>query len=73
MEKDKLSTVEQIYVKETTACQITGHSVQTYRNYRHLGKGPKYVKAGRSVRYFLPDLYEWMESRKITPDAERPE
>jgi predicted DNA-binding transcriptional regulator AlpA len=31
------------------------------------GEGPKYVRAGRSVRYRAADLAEWLESRVVDP------
>jgi predicted DNA-binding transcriptional regulator AlpA len=59
------------YVDEKVVSQITGLSLPTLRNYRHLRKGPPYLKVGRAVRYSLQDLYEFMESRKIkTEDSE---
>lgn len=32
-------------------------------------EGPKYVRAGRSVRYRAGDLAEWIESRVVDPSA----
>jgi predicted DNA-binding transcriptional regulator AlpA len=31
------------------------------------GEGPKYVRAGRSVRYRTTDLAEWIDSRVVDP------
>ncbi|MFH8566326.1 helix-turn-helix transcriptional regulator [Streptomyces sp. NPDC017988] len=32
----------------------------TLANWRYRGEGPRYVKAGRSVRYRLVDLDSWL-------------
>jgi predicted DNA-binding transcriptional regulator AlpA len=56
---------KEVYVRDIQAAEIVGLSVQTLRNYRFHGKGPDYVKRGRSVRYPVSALYEWMESRRV--------
>jgi predicted DNA-binding transcriptional regulator AlpA len=53
------------YINEKVVAEKTGYSLATLRNWRHLGKGPNYVKVGKSVRYPLKDLVEFMESHKI--------
>jgi len=53
------------YLTEKQVSEITGRALQTLRNERFLGKGIPYVKVGRSVRYSLEDVVEFMESRKI--------
>lgn len=62
--------VEKIYVDEKIVANIKRCSVQTLRNDRHLGRGLPYVKDGRSVRYYLPDVYADMESKKITHESQ---
>jgi hypothetical protein len=58
------------YLTEKQVAGITGRALQTLRNERFLGRGIPYVKVGRSVRYSLEDVVEFMESRKIgTQDA----
>lgn len=37
-----------------------GLSPGTLANWRSLGKGPRWVKVGRSVRYRSADVFEWM-------------
>lgn len=34
-------------------------SVTTLKQWRYLGKGPKYVKIGQSVRYRIEDIETW--------------
>ena len=55
------------YINEREVSRITGLAVQTLRNYRQLGKGPPYSKIGRSVRYSVEDIRQFMESNRIDP------
>ena len=43
-------------------------SVQTLRNDRHLRKGVPYIKLGRSVRYRIVDVLDYMERNRIDPE-----
>ena len=38
-------------VNDREAAKFLGNKVQTLRNWRHLRRGPAYIKLGRSVRY----------------------
>jgi hypothetical protein len=60
MEQDKAT-----YVNDREASRIIGVARQTLANWRHLQKGPCYVKGGRVVRYAVSDLLAYMEARKI--------
>lgn len=53
------------YVDENKVSKITGRAVQTLRNDRFLKKGIPYIKVGRSVRYDLQEVIDFMESRRI--------
>jgi hypothetical protein len=53
------------YLTENEVSRITRRALQTLRNDRHRRRGIPYVKVGRSVRYKLDDVYEFMESRRI--------
>lgn len=55
------------YLNENKVSEITGRALQTLRNDRFNGMGIPYVKFGRSVRYSLADVVQFMESRKIIP------
>jgi hypothetical protein len=57
------------YVDEREVSRITGRAMPTLRNDRHRGRGFPYTKVGRSVRYRLTDVVQFMEDRKIRPDA----
>lgn len=56
-------------VDEYRAAEIVGKKVQTLRNYRHIRKGPPYIKTGRSVRYIVPDLLDYITKHRIDPEA----
>jgi hypothetical protein len=46
---------------------LTGRSVFTLRNERHLRRGIPYLKiSARSIRYMLQDVQAAMEARRIT-------
>ena len=53
---------------EKPAAIYVGVSVQTFRNWRHLRKGPKYLKIGRSVRYQRCDLDAFLDQCRIDPE-----
>ena len=57
------------YLTERQASQLTGFALSTLRNHRHLGRGIPYIKAGRSIRYSLADVVEYMEGKKIKTDG----
>jgi len=57
------------YLNEKEVSKIIGRSLPTLRNDRFNGRGLPYIKIGRSVRYALKDLVEFMESRKIVPEG----
>jgi len=52
-------------IREKEAAKILNLSVQTLRNWRHLKKGPAYLKLGRSVRYRPEDLYEFAQEKRV--------
>ncbi len=52
---------------ENEVAVLIGFAVQSLRNWRFLGRGPSYVKRGRSVRYRLKDVLEWMETNRVDP------
>ena len=58
------------YLTEIEVSRITGRALSTLRNERSKGQGTPYIKIGRSVRYSLTDVIDWMESKKlITKDT----
>jgi hypothetical protein len=60
-------------INERQAADYLGIAVQTARNWRHLGKGPKYAKLeGSAIRYFIDDLDVYRQQHTITPRMESP-
>ena len=56
-------------VNEHKAAKVLNQSVQTLRNNRCSRKGPAYLKLGRSVRYRVSDLLDYLERHRIDPEA----
>jgi predicted DNA-binding transcriptional regulator AlpA len=53
------------YIKEKEVSEIISRALSTLRNERFLGKGIPYIKIGKSVRYRLDDVIEYMEERRV--------
>ena len=59
------------FLTEKQVGQMTNRALSTLRNDRHFNRGIPYLKIGRSVRYELADVLEFMRARKIqTRDSE---
>lgn len=52
------------------AAAYLGKSVQALAILRHRGRGPIYIKAGRSIRYEWADVDAWLEAGKRTSTSE---
>lgn len=48
---------------ERDVAEMLQRSVKTLRNDRALGRGPKFVKLGRSVRYTLADVIDYLNGK----------
>lgn len=59
------------YLRDTEAAEHLGISPKTLRAWRLQGRGPRYVKLGRAVRYLVQDLDQWASGRTIIPAQER--
>lgn len=55
-------------IDEHQAAAIFKKSVQTLRNDRHLRKGCPYIKLGRSVRYLVSDIQDYLLRSRIDPN-----
>jgi hypothetical protein len=55
-------------INDVEAAKVMGLAAQTLRNWRHMRKGPKYLKMGRAVRYDLVDIVEFMKNNTINPE-----
>jgi|HubBroStandDraft_6_1064221.scaffolds.fasta_scaffold1274986_2 predicted DNA-binding transcriptional regulator AlpA len=47
-----------------------GISIRTLERKRADGTGPRFVKAGRLVRYTDPDVDEWIAAQTVTSTSE---
>ena len=56
------------YVSEKEVSKITGLALPTLRNWRFKRIGISYSKVGRSVRYSMSDVLDYMDSRKVRTD-----
>jgi hypothetical protein len=57
------------FIDEREVAKITGRALSTLRNERALRKGIPYYKVGRSVRYSIEDVMDFMEIHKIRTAA----
>jgi predicted DNA-binding transcriptional regulator AlpA len=48
-------------LNEHDAAALVGFAAKTLREWRYRGRGPRFEKFGRSVRYRLADLMSWLE------------
>ena len=55
------------WLKETEAAEICGLSVHTLRAQRQKSRGIPYAKIGRSVRYKLDDIIQFMQVHTVKP------
>lgn len=61
--------VQELFVNDVEAAKIISASPQTMRAWRTQGRGPAYCKLGRMVRYKVSDLFDFMNSGRINPEA----
>lgn len=54
---------EREWLDDVALAAVLGLSVKAVRQWRLLGKGPKYRKFGSAVRYGRPDLEAWISSQ----------
>jgi predicted DNA-binding transcriptional regulator AlpA len=52
------------------AAEYLGFAPQTLARYAWMGKGPRFKKLGRLVRYTLDDLQAWIKEEGLTPPSE---
>ena len=58
------------YIDEQAVARITGRALSTLRNERFNRRGIPYYKVGRSVRYKLEDVVQFMESCRIQTNCD---
>jgi hypothetical protein len=60
---------QNISVDETQAAALRGHSLDTQRRHRRLGRGPKPFKSGKGWRYWLAEIQAEQEANKFVVAA----
>ena len=53
------------------AAERLGVSPETLPAWRSRGRGPRFVRAGRAVRYLEADLEAYLDKRAVDPEAVR--
>ena len=49
------------------AAVVIGVKPPTLATWRHYGKGPRYIKVGRSAFYKLRDIENWLDQQAVVP------
>lgn len=60
-------TVEPVFLTPKELAPRIGGSVQTLANERHAGTGFPYIKRGKSVLYFWPEVFDILHGSRIIP------
>ena len=55
---------------ERQVAEQLGLSVATLRAWRHRGKGPRFLRLGRSVRYLPADVDEFLRASAVDTQAD---
>lgn len=59
---------------EPDAARYIGYTPSALRLWRREGRGPSYVRHGRSIRYLATDLDEWIAAHRVkTRDSRAPQ
>lgn len=59
------------WLTETEAGELLRLSTHGLRHIRYSGKGPRFHKFGRFVRYHRVDLAEWISAQAVDPSPTR--
>jgi predicted site-specific integrase-resolvase len=57
-------------LSEDEAAPLIGVAVGTLQNWRVSGAGPKFIRAGRRIRYDPDDLRAWRDARRVGSTSE---
>ena len=60
-----MSELTPILVNEGQTAKLLSVSVAALRRWRREGRGPKYHKLGRAIRYLLSDVNRWLEAQAV--------
>ena len=47
--------------------ELLGLPERTPEQWRYLGRGPKFMRVGRHIRYRESDVLEWMKAHTVDP------
>jgi excisionase family DNA binding protein len=64
------STPRTTALTERQVAQQLGLSVATLRAWRHRGKGPRFLRLGRSVRYLPADVDEFVRASAVDTQSD---
>lgn len=54
---------------EEEAGRYVGYTISAMRLWRRQRRGPAYVRVGRSIRYLVSDLDQWLAAHRVEPRA----
>lgn len=57
-------------INATQLAEKIGSTVGTLAYWRYMGKGPKFLKLGHSVRYRLADIDAWLTEQTCSQTGE---
>jgi len=64
---DKVNGSTVMLLRPSEAARALGLHPQTLANFRHVGKGPEYVRIGGAIRYAADALREYVAASTVTP------
>ena len=67
--RDVLGLARHKLLTESQVAEILRQKPDTLRKQRKTGRGPKFIRLGRDIRYSVPDLEEFLNARVEGPDA----
>lgn len=56
-------------LNEVEVSKLIGLALPTLRNWRHLRRGPAYIKMGKAVRYNQDDVLAYVARKRIDPEG----
>lgn len=55
-------SADKLIISPPQLCAHIGVQLQTLSNWRMLGRGPKYIRVGRLIRYRMKDVEAWLSA-----------
>ena len=59
-------------ITEREAAKFAGWSCDALIKWRREGRGPQYIRVGRSIRYRLSHLLDWIEEHTVKQASSSP-